>query len=576
MRINIYKTLYEGIDWKKNGDGGLSLSVNQDSSDYANKGMNSVDTRVFGKKSDVMFGDGTSDIKTKSLYDYKTSKEDTIKFYKDVIEYIKNGRTGEVTPSANVSPQTIAAVSKWFSEKKSDNFIIYGAKKAITRIEKDENIYSNTFNRVNNAYNNEKVARYMTGTIPGTKVPYIALFSMTDFNFSDAIKHGTIRQNGNTDSLLGISPEERKRTLRTTELANIDVKYDDGIEPDIKNNFSIDDRTKDHDKISYGLNDKKYTSINQFIDKSVQYAAYVLNQENYHPDFIVSPPSSSKFDEYYCTNLSKKLNVPYKKDFFKRNFINVKFDKNRDIEEMRNDGFSEKDIMQFEYQVKNIAYREIAYIISTPIRKLIEDNKDLFSNISLKLHSREKTPLNDVFQSIMIYSYKIIVDHIQSSNDVISKQLLNNFRSRSIKIYNKKYDIDHIIEQVISVIKFKIGFKKFNSVLVETYNLVKKYSDQLKKQGYEIRFDAKKAKLTSFKKQFRPYLHNVYIVADKYLDQQEKLTTQYKNAKFLIFDEDINSGSTMKLCIDALQEKIPENKDKNIMCLVNAYSSSGW
>ena len=131
---------------------------------------------------------------------------------------------------------------------------------------------------------------------------------------------------------------------------------------------------------------------------------------------------------------------------------------------MRKDGFSEKDIMQFEYQVKNLAYKEISYEISEPIRNFIEKYKSLFENISFELHSREKTPINDVFQSIMIYSYKIIIDHIKSSNDVISKQLLNNFRSGTIKIYNKRYNIDHIINQVISIIKLKIGFKKFNTV----------------------------------------------------------------------------------------------------------------
>ena len=72
------------------------------------------------------------------------------------------------------------------------------------------------------------------------------------------------------------------------------------------------------------------------------------------------------------------------------------------------------------------------------LRNFIEKYKNLFENISFELHSREKTPINDVFQSIMIYSYKIIIDHIKSSNDVISKQLLNNFRSGTIKIYNKR------------------------------------------------------------------------------------------------------------------------------------------
>ena len=166
MKIRLYKIIDEGIDWRKNDDGTINLSVNQDKSDNANRGTNSVDTRVFGKKSDVMFGDGTGNLLSKSLYDIATSKEDTIKYYNDIIEFIKNGRTGKIEPSENVSPQTISAVSKWFSENKSDNFIIYAAKKAITRIEKEADVYTKTRNRINNEYNDNKVARYMTGTVP--------------------------------------------------------------------------------------------------------------------------------------------------------------------------------------------------------------------------------------------------------------------------------------------------------------------------------------------------------------------------------------------------------------------------
>lgn len=399
---------------------------------------------------------------------------------------------------------------------------------------------------------------------------------MTDFNFSDAIKNGFIRQNGNTDDILGIKHEDRQNTHRKTELANLGVVYDDNVTPDIKGNFSISDDKKNHEKVGYELQDKKYTSVAQFVDKSVQYAAYVLNQEHFYPDFIVSPPSSSQFNEFYCTNLSRKLNVPYLKDFFRRNLINVRFDKDKDTDQMRNDGFSEKDILEFEYQVKRIAYREIAYTVSEPMRKFIESNKDLFSNISIALHSREKTPLVDVFECLMVYTYKIIIDKIQSSSDVVAKQLLNTFRNGSIKLYNKRYDSEHIIKQALWIIQLKVGFKVFNKVLVEVYGLVKKYSEELKRQGYELKFNAKKTKLTSFKKQFRPYLHDVYIVADEYVGKDDKLTKRYKTAKFLIFDEDINSGATLKLCIDALQDKIPDNKDSNIMCLTNAYSAKGW
>jgi hypothetical protein len=575
VKIVLYKRLLEGVDWKKNDDGTISLSVNQDRSDAANKGMNSVDTRVFGKKDEILFGDNTASGKNPTLYDTAKTKEATVNFYKDLITYVNNGKKGQIKASEYVAPQTIAAVKKWFEENKSDNFIVYAAKKAITRIEKEADVYTTTVDRIGKS-DSVKIARYMTGKISGTNVKYIALFSMTDFNFSDAIKHGNIRQNGNTDTILGISPEDRKNTHRKTELAHIGVRYDQGVDPNIQGNFSISDAEKDHERSSYGVGDKKYTSVAQFMDKSVQYAAYVLNQEKFYPDFIVSPPSSSKFNEFYCTNLSRKLNVPYIKDFFMRNLINVRFDKDKDVSQMREDGFSEKDIMEFEGQVKSLAYKEISYVVSEPMRNFIESNKNLFGNISLTLHSREKTPIEDVFECMMVYAYKIITDKMKSSEDVVTKQLLSVFRSRTVKLYNKRYDFNHIIDQVMWVIKLKIGFKVFGNVLSQTYELVRKYSDQLKKQGYELKFTAKKAKLTSFKKQFRPYLHDVYIVADNYLGKDNKLTKQYKNAKFLIFDEDINSGATFKLCIDALQDKIPDNVDSNILCMANAYSAKGW
>ena len=62
------------------------------------------------------------------------------------------------------------------------------------------------------------------------------------------------------------------------------------------------------------------------MDKSIIYANYVLKVENFRPDFIVAAPSSSKYNEYYCKNLSMKLGVPYIHNFFMRNVLNVKCD----------------------------------------------------------------------------------------------------------------------------------------------------------------------------------------------------------------------------------------------------------
>ena len=115
-----------------------------------------------------------------------------------------------------------------------------------------------------------------------------------------------------------------------------------------------------------------------------------------------------------------------------------------------------------------------------------------------------------------------------------------------------------------------------NNILQQVLSLIQQYSQQLQSNGYKLRFDRKRFKITQLKKQFRPFLNNVYIVADKYINKNGELFNRYKNAKFLIFDEDINSGATLKLVIDALKEKLPENTDNNILCLVNAYSGSGF
>ena len=102
--------------------------------------------------------------------------------------------------------------------------------------------------------------------------------------------------------------------------AKLPVTYDDELAPDIENNFSlkdVDTTNTDHPKQSFDLNDINYTSVTQFIDKSVMYASYALKQENFIPDYIVAAPSSSEFNNMYCNNLANKMGIPFIKDFFK-------------------------------------------------------------------------------------------------------------------------------------------------------------------------------------------------------------------------------------------------------------------
>ena len=573
--INGLDILNEGVDWSKNDNGSINFSINQNKDNNSNKGKNSVDTRVFGTKDDILRGkiltkNGNESGKSKSLEQNYKSKQAAIQFYQNVIEYVQNGRKGTIEEVPGLDTITLNSVKKWFNRGDSDNKIIDACKKSLNRISSEATQTFMTYNRVSQSHNNDNVPRYLTGIVPSTNVKYISLFSMTDFNFSDAIKHGTVRQNGNTDQILGIGEKDR-RVDANGNLATIDVTYDGNIKPNIAQNFSLNNVQDKHYKQQFGLNGEGgYSSVSQFLDKSVNYAAYALKQEKFSPDVIVSAPSSSKFNQYYCTNLSNKLGIPYISDFFKRNVINVRYANGEDLLDK---GFSPKDVMEFESQAKNIAYNEIAYYVSEPIRNFLKQYETIFNNISLQKHSREKTSMKDVFDCTMIYAYKTIVNSLD--NDLVSGHLCKNFLSNQNKLYQKSYDSSHIFNEVSLRIKTKIGQKVFNQVLIQTKELIEQYSDMLKQRGYKLRFNTKRFKITAFKKQFRPFLTNLYIIADEYMNNGE-LLKRYRNAKFLIFDEDINSGATLKIVIDALEEKLPEQSSNNIMCLVNAYSASGF
>ena len=573
--INGLDILNEGVEWSKNDNGSINFSINQNKDNNSNKGKNSVDTRVFGTKDDILRGkiltkNGNESGKSKSLEQNYKSKQAAIQFYQNVIEYVQNGRKGTIEEVPGLDTITLNSVKKWFNRGDSDNKIIDACKKSLNRISSEATQTFMTYNRVSQSHNNDNVPRYLTGIVPSTNVKYISLFSMTDFNFSDAIKHGTVRQNGNTDQILGIGEKDR-RVDANGNLATIDVTYDGNIKPNIAQNFSLNNVQDKHYKQQFGLNGEGgYSSVSQFLDKSVNYAAYALKQEKFSPDVIVSAPSSSKFNQYYCTNLSNKLGIPYISDFFKRNVINVRYANGEDLLDK---GFSPKDVMEFESQAKNIAYNEIAYYVSEPIRNFLKQYETIFNNISLQKHSREKTSMKDVFDCTMIYAYKTIVNSLD--NDLVSGHLCKNFLSNQNKLYQKSYDSSHIFNEVSLRIKTKIGQKVFNQVLMQTKELIEQYSDMLKQRGYKLRFNTKRFKITAFKKQFRPFLTNLYIIADEYMNNGE-LLKRYRNAKFLIFDEDINSGATLKIVIDALEEKLPEQSSNNIMCLVNAYSASGF
>jgi hypoxanthine phosphoribosyltransferase len=117
------------------------------------------------------------------------------------------------------------------------------------------------------------------------------------------------------------------------------------------------------------------------------------------------------------------------------------------------------------------------------------------------------------------------------------------------------------------------------TAIVNTYEKI-----LLSDKGYQLSY-CKKFKITDIDKKCRPYISNAYVVADKELayaedDELDALRSSLRGKYFLIVDEDMNSGGTLKLLIEALKDKpiefggegIENIASDQITCLVNLWT----
>lgn len=561
-----YYKLFEGASFTKNDDNTINLSIDSNKDDASN---NDIDTRIFGTKKDILYGDNTLDKRSTNLNDKFNNLYNLLLAYQSIIDYAENGFNGNLLLDYldNGVKNKIAqfqnnndseGLKNWATNAYDRNYqILMGIadKKIRASSETDDT---------------KKIGRYNKIRVQGTNVYCLALFTMNGFELSDAIKHGALRQNGKTDELLGIDPSSRKtiQSLSRGKKAfdRINVTYDNKFNYDIKNNFSYAG-DKDHYKQSYKSKDD-YSSVNQFLDKSIMYANYALKQENFIPDYIVAAPSSSEFNKYYCINLSRKIGVPFVENFFKRNLINVVLDE----EQMIQDNLSEIDIMRLKKDVLSAMHGEISSYAKIPINNFFEKYKDILTQISIGKNSREKFSEGVIKNSLYIYIYNALKEKPNEEAKNVYKLLLNKMINNEIKFANSSsLDTNHIINEIMKRIKLNIGKKIFLQLLEEVDLILKQYENKIQ-EGFQINMS--QFKIVKIEKRFRKYLNNVYVISDEMMNNDAELFTRYQNSKYLIFDEDINSGATLKLVIDALQDKL-QNSQQNIMCLVNAYSSEG-
>lgn len=591
----------EGVDWSYNPDTNTpNMSINTDTTDKRNrKGRLSADTRIFGKENDILNSDDTYAGEV-SLKDKIEAGNEKVEFIQFVIRSLRSGDKESVIEGANqrISELQSKKNNTGASRLISSNIIFYRnimnlvsgsdddentlriISRKMQKIQSELSTYQTTAARIQQSDEpSERKTRYTTGTVVGTNVKFISLFSIKDFNFSDALKHGKMRPSQTVDKLMG-------REVRH----KVPVTYDNGKRVNVAQNFSQNNVPDYHEKNQYRLKGSKYdtsefgaddlqkelskdsyTSINQYLDKSVMYAAYALKKENFSPSVIVSVPSSSKFNEYYCTNLSNKLGVEYIPNFFERNVLSVECEEGyRD--KMIGDGFTEKEIAQFEDNIRRSVVKELLDYVYTPMKTFVRQNSEILSNMAYG--NKGKAGIGNIEKSLMLYVYGYMrkAKGLKSrAFPVALSKLLQMSSGFDIKM------AQNIVGAMLSMLKQKRLMRIFKSSWNETRNRIDKALKIMEEKGLKVGSlrGSEKAKITSFDKRFRPYISHFYVIAPQYTNEKGGLLSRFKKGNILIFDEDINSGASLKLTIEAIKDQEPSIPDNHLLCLVNAYSTGG-
>lgn len=587
-----FDMLTEGINYAKSGNFGVDVNIDSNQRDVDNKNF---DTRLFGTANSILNGDNTLNGHYTSFSDKQGYRNSIIAKLEELRTWIEGGRKGNAPDISSFKGKAKNALLNAISSSDEDAF--QWIDSTIERIQTLQQIQQNKYNRASSANGEDKIARYNVGTVPGTTIKVISLFDFDDFNISDVLKNGYMRQGKITDKVLGINKDARPLNPNIGKgqatFRNVPITYN-GQTPDIEKNFSLNGTEGDSDhfnRVSYGFSDNAYHSIARFIDKSINYAQYALKKEGVQADYIVCAPSSSKFNVYYSKRLQDKTGIPFIDGFFSKKLINVHFDR----EGMEKEGISEESINSFEHNVKQAAMKEISWKISAPLKDFVNRHWDILGNIEFDINRpsfRGRKPAvprpeevkynqfngsvaqkGQVYQVIADSAFEQIKRMIftpgQTLDDNATKVILSGL---TINSKSSTFDTEKLSKKIGTII-YRNCLQDFTAAIRKTAWLIASCHEALV-TGFTPNFDGTSFKVTKFPKNVRKYLKGAFVIADEQLNKDKSLFTRYAGKKYIIFDEDMNSGATLAMLGDALGDYgIPES---NITCLVNGYSSGGF
>lgn len=462
----------------------------------------------------------------------------------------------------------------------------------------------NNYIELRKDYDNRQVKEkdrlnYYKLKLPGTNIDVISLFNFNNFAGTEVIKANRISMA--SDAMSKLYNKKKDGFLSTTfkgtenNRSPFDFEFNDDFRGSIK----------DKNHINYG-------SAQHFIHDVMIHGVNVLNAINYVPDFLICVPSSSSFNSEFIDKFSKQIGTCKSYDaFMVKNWLGYSIS-DKDIETIKRhlsylkytagEKAWDDTVNVMEHTIKRGIANSFLYLISEQMQKHLKINnyteKELnlilqfcFSQI-LKGHNGNKisqflkggTPNKNTMRN----SVKDILKN-SKKDDKLFLYIYN-------KLYNKSTTIQLSIEKIIKNSEISIlqhlpdNQNKSKPIYIDLNKIEYKDSEvqmtSLFWGGAMQKNKDTQSKLSG--KSLRPLMVSVYLVNEQeyvLTKQGEELINELKmlentqlnevekvemaNRKIMIFDDDMDTGASLKLCVNSLQKILKENNITNtsIKCL---------
>ena len=451
--------------------------------------------------------------------------------------------------------------------------------------------------------------------LPGTNIDVISLFNFSNFAGTEVIKANRISMASDEMSKLYNRP--KKGFLPTTFKGT-------------ENNRSPFDFDFQDTEFTNSLRDKtnaNYGSAQHFIHDVMVHGVNVLKKINYVPNFLICVPSSSNFNENFINKFSKQLGgCKSYKAFMIKNWLgyslseedkqkirqHLSYIKNMSGEDKWND-----TVNVMEYTIKKGITNTFLYMISKNIKANLDVNKynsteltNILQYIFYQILQREngeklsqfltgvtpninriKTKAKEILKTINkqhrgIFEYilsKIDKKYILHNNSKLEKQygniinkIIMDSESTLLQHLPNEQNKSNPIQINLNQITYKDTDVQMTSLFWGgvmsdgSYRDDKKVTSQL--PGKELRplmvsvylVNKKEYVLT---KEGEELINDLKTYQDIPLNETEKV--EITNRKMMIFDDDMDTGASLKLCVKTLTQILNENNITNtsLKCL---------